>query len=109
MRGGVKELLNRHDIKLASCAPGRYYTTCPRCSDKRSKAHQANKVLGVTIDSDGSVRWGCNHCGWIGPQKGSGGEKRELQAYIYRDATGLPLFRKVRNLPGRQPRFWLEK
>lgn len=64
------ELLAAHNIHLASSAPGRYYTTCPQCSAERSKARQKSKVLGVTVDANGA-RWGCNHCGWTGPEKGS--------------------------------------
>jgi hypothetical protein len=102
------ELLVKHGIKLESYAPGRHYTTCPMCSPTRSRPHQKNKVLGITIDDDGSVCWGCNHCAWTGPEKGSG-EPQKLQTYIYRDAAGTPRFRKVRNMPGRVPRFWLER
>ena len=70
-------------------------------------------MLGVTIEADGKVRWGCNHCGWTGPEKGSGkggngrsdeGYRRDLRLP---DADGVLLFQKVRNLPGREPRFWL--
>jgi Protein of unknown function (DUF3631) len=106
------ELLAKHGIKLPSTAPGRYYVTCPKCSATRSRAHQGSKVLGVTIEADGSVRWGCNHCGWVGPERGSGtinGGREPLHSYIYRDADGTPRFRKVRNAPGREPRFWLER
>src|SRR5262245_25818430 len=72
------ELLFKHGIKLTNSAPGRYYTTCPNCSATRSKAHQDNKVLGVTIEPNGSIRWGCNHCGWTGPEKGTGnGQQQE--------------------------------
>ena len=105
----VAEILSKHGIKLANALPGRHYTTCPQCSAKRSKAHQAEKVLGVTVEADGGVRWGCNHCSWTGPPKGSGGERPELLSYIYRDADGAERFRKVRNAPGREPRFWLER
>ena len=104
----IAELLAKHGIELASTEPGRHYTTCPRCSRNRSKAHQGTKVLGVTIEDDGSVHWGCNHCTWTGPEKGSG-QRQELQNYAYRDTDGVPRFRKVRNLPGRSPRFWLEQ
>jgi hypothetical protein len=104
----LDELLATYNIKLASTAAGRHYTQCPRCSPTRSSAdHRAAKVLGVTIDEKGAC-WGCSHCGWTGPEKGSG-ERRELQAYIYRDVDGQPRFRKIRNAPGRQPRFWLER
>jgi Protein of unknown function (DUF3631) len=108
----VVELLAKHGIKLTSTAPGRHYTTCPQCSAGRaSKEHRAAKVLGVTIEADGGVHWGCNHCSWTGPEKGSGNGKgrKELPTYVYRDPDGAPRFRKVRNLPGREPRFWLER
>jgi hypothetical protein len=104
------DLLAEHGIKLKKATAGRHYTTCPKCSGTRSHAHQDHKVLGVTIEADGSVRWGCNHCQWTGPEKGKGnGQDGELQAYVYRDAEGVPRFRKVRNAPGRTPRFWLER
>jgi Protein of unknown function (DUF3631) len=109
----VDELLAKHGIKLASTAPGRYYTTCPQCSAGRaSKEHRAAKVLGVTIEADGGVHWGCNHCSWTGPEKGTGAASvgpRDLQSHIYRDKDGVVRFRKVRNAPGREPRFWLER
>jgi hypothetical protein len=104
----AQELLTRHGINLESYAPGRYYTTCPKCSHTRSTPNQKLKVLGITIGDDGSVCWGCNHCTYSGPEKGSG-ERRELTSYVYRDADGTPRFRKVRNAPGREPRFWLER
>jgi rubredoxin len=111
----VADILSKHGVKLGSTAPGRHYTTCPHCSSTRSSSeHRGAKVLGVTIDNKG-VRWGCNHCGWTGPEKGSGDRsnckerKDDLPAYVYCDADGVPRFRKVRNLPGREPRFWLER
>jgi putative DNA primase/helicase len=108
-----QETLTRHGIALESYAPGRHYTTCPRCSHKRSGPHRKNKVLGITIGDDGSVCWGCNHCAWRGPEKGSG-ERQErarsqLRSHVYRDKDGVVCFRKVRNVPGREPRFWLEQ
>jgi Protein of unknown function (DUF3631) len=108
-------LLTANGIKLDSIAPGRHYTTCPKCSATRSHAHQGNKVLGVTIEADGVVHWGCNHCGWTGPEKGAGkdGNGRDGEGfaatYDYRDAAGTLLFQKVRNVPGREPRFWLRR
>jgi putative DNA primase/helicase len=106
----VDQLLAEHGIKLKNTTAGRHYTTCPKCSAARRGAHRDNAVLGVTIEADGGVRWGCNHCEWTGPEKGAGnGHDRELQAYVYRDADGVPRFRKVRNAPGRTPRFWLER
>src|SRR5262245_38296651 len=104
------ELLAKHGIKLASMAPGRHYTTCPKCSKDRRKKQA--ECLGVSIEVDGSARWGCNHCGWTGPEKGSGtinGGRAPLHSYVYRDAGSTPRFRKVRNSPGREPRFWLER
>jgi hypothetical protein len=103
-----QELLTAHGIKLTVNGPGQYYTTCPRCSAKRSQSHQHIKVLGIFVEPD-KVRWHCNHCDWSGPQKGTGGSKVELITYVYRDVDGVPRFRKLRNLPGRQPRFWLEQ
>jgi hypothetical protein len=58
----AQETLTRHGIKLESYVPGRYYTTCPKCSHTRSAPHRKLKVLGITIGDDGSVCWGCNHC-----------------------------------------------
>jgi hypothetical protein len=106
------EVLAKHGIKLPSTAPGRHYTTCPQCSSTRSSSeHRAAKVLGITIEADGKVRFGCNHCGWTGPEKGNGGRsngkgRNDLPTYVYRDAGGVVRFRKVRNLPGREPRFY---
>jgi Protein of unknown function (DUF3631) len=111
----VAEILARHGIKLPSTAAGRYYTTCPKCSRERSRAHQENKVLGVSIESDDSVHWGCNHCGWTGPEKGASkdGNGRDGEGfaatYDYTDAAGNVLFQKVRNPPGHAPRFWLRR
>ena len=97
-----QDLLAAHNINLASTAPGRHYTTCPQCSAKRSKAHQKNKVLGVTVDANGA-HWGCNHCGWTGPEKGTGtngsGNGRgsnNLTTYDYQEADGTVTFQKVR-------------
>jgi hypothetical protein len=84
----AEQLLAKHGIKLENTAPGRHYAQCPKCSQGRSRAHQSSKVLGVTIEADGSMRWGCNHCGWTGPEKVSGGDRRELTSYVYRDADG---------------------
>jgi putative DNA primase/helicase len=103
-----QETLTKHGISLESYAPGRHYTICPKCSHTRTRPHQKNKVLGITIGDDGSVCWGCNHCAWTGPEKGSG-ERRELISHIYRDKGGVVRFRKVRNLPGRDPKCWFER
>jgi hypothetical protein len=94
-----EQLLTANGIALESYAPGRHYTTCPQCSRNRKTAdYRKSEVLGVTIEADGAARWGCNHCGWTGPEKGVGA-KPELTAYEYRDAGGVTRFRKVRNSP----------
>jgi hypothetical protein len=107
-----QELLATNGITLTSTKPGRYYTTCPRCSAKRSKAHQKNKVPGVSIEGD-SVHWGCNHCGWTGPEAGTGNGHDRQQSFAatfdYLNADGELLFQKVKNLPGREPRFWCRR
>jgi len=105
---GAAELLAKHGIKLPSTAPGRHYAQCPKCSATRKKSD--DKCLGVTIEADGSVRFGCNHCYWTGPEKDSAPNgKGDFHFHVYRDADGAGRFRKVRNLPGRTPRFWLER
>ena len=105
------EILSEHGIKLPSDAPGRYYTTCPQCSAKRSKAHQQNKVLGVTIDNKG-VQWGCNHCGLAGGTyydgKPNGQARGDIVAtYDYVDETDELLFQVCRKankeFPQRRP------
>jgi hypothetical protein len=103
-------LLLKHGVRLEHYEPGRHYTTCPQCSrDRSTAAHRNADVLGVTIKADGSVHWGCNHCGWTGPEKGNGAGWPPLAAYLYCDQTGAVRFRKVRNSPGREPRFWVEQ
>src|SRR6516164_4304 len=67
--------ISLHKARWSAPRPGsnarRAYTTCPQCSHKRSsKTHQDARCLGVTIEGD-SVRWGCNHCNWTGPEKGA--------------------------------------
>jgi hypothetical protein len=108
------ELLAKYSIKLENATAGRHYAICPQCSHTRSTpAHRAEKKLGVTIEPDGSVRWGCNHCGWTGPEKGSSGEPRGNAGahiiYDYRDADGALLFQKVRNPPGSEKRFYCRR
>ena len=105
-----QHVLSANGIRLPSYATGRRYTTCPQCSRERTTAaHRKAKALGATVDGD-SVRWGCNHCGWTGPSKGNGsGETEPFMSYVYRDKDGAILFRKVRNTPGREPQFFLQK
>ena len=105
-------LLARHGIHLECTAPGRHYTTCPKCSAGRRQQNQKEKVLGVTIDGKGA-RWGCNHCGWTGPEKGTGAnngrQQRPAATYDYHAASGELIFQKVRNPPGHAPRFWCRR
>jgi putative DNA primase/helicase len=107
----LDQLFEAHGIKLSERAAGRYYTTCPRCSSTRRKAHQNNKVLGINIKDDGSANWGCNHCGWTGPEKGTGGNGREPDVtYDYQDASGALVFQKVRTYKKDGERvFWIRK
>jgi AAA domain len=108
------ELLEANGIALRSTSPGRYDVICPECSHKRKPAHRGLKCLNVVIEGRDRAFWRCNHCDWSGPQKGAGAKpngagRPELTAFEYRDAGGVTRFRKVRNLPGRLPRFWLEQ
>lgn len=93
------QLLNGVGIYLRVYDSGRYYTTCPNCSDKRQTRHQKLKCLGVTIRDD-RVFWGCNHCGWTGPERGSGGNGPTRAEWPHYDYGGL---RKVRT-PWSPPR-----
>jgi putative DNA primase/helicase len=108
---GPETILSANGIRLPDYKPGRRYTTCPQCSrDRKTPAHRNAECLGVTIEGN-RVRWGCNHCSWTGPAKGNGngGNGTPLTSYVYRGKDGAILFRKLRNAPGRQPRFWLQK
>jgi hypothetical protein len=102
-----EQLLRANNIALPDTTAGRHYTTCPQCSAKRSKAHQKSKCLSVTIEASGRVGWCCFNCSWTGPEKRSG--DTPLTSYIYRDRDGGVRFRKVRNKPGREPRFFLQQ
>ena len=105
------DLLTRHGIKLERIAPGRHYTTCPRCSATRKLANQNRKTLGVTINGDGA-HWGCNHCGWTGPEKGSGNGRGgdNLITYDYQDDSGVVQFQKVRAYDKDGKKFfWLRR
>jgi hypothetical protein len=105
--GDVVALLAAAGIKLASYAPGQHNTTCPRCSHKRTKAHQGTKCLGVKIDADGAC-WRCNHCDWSGPEKGNGnGKAATIEATYDYIEGGEFRFQKVRYPNGHEPRFLL--
>src|SRR5262249_38816463 len=102
-----EDLLRANGVALPSYAPGRYATTCPRCSAGRhSVANRNAQVLGVTLERDRAFG-GCNHCGWTFPQRGNGNGRDHDPPpdYLYRDASGELRAGKVRNKPGRKPRF----
>jgi hypothetical protein len=103
----VIDTLRQQGIHLGRGAQGRHYTTCPECSPKRKAEHQRRPVLGVTVERD-SAHWGCNHCGWTGAV-GKADGRAPLITYDYVDEDGGLLFQKVRNIPGREPRFWLRR
>ena len=107
----AEELLLAHGIHLTDTSPGRYYSVCPQCSAKRSKKHQHARCLGITITDDGA-RWGCSHCGWKGPAKGSNGNgsahgTKYVATYDYLDETGALLFQvcrtQTKQFPQRKP------
>jgi hypothetical protein len=101
----VQELLEANRIKLDSYEPGQHSTTCPQCSHKRVK--KKLKCLGVLIDADAkSACWNCLHCGWSGPEKGSGKQREPEITYDYPDDDGNLKFQKVRNPAGSTARFY---
>lgn len=104
----IAELLAKNGIRLGSYAEGEHSSTCPRCSAQRQPHNQKKQCLSVKIDAKGAT-WHCNHCGWSGPEKGSGGERPTLQTYDYLDADGKLLFQKVRNPPGSKDRFYCRR
>jgi predicted P-loop ATPase len=97
-----KELLLANGIVLPKYVPGPHSSTCPRCSNARKGFHKKLKCLSVKIDGDGAC-WCCHHCGWEGPEKGTGNPTAPpLKWYAYGQSL-----RKVRNRPGRIPKcFW---
>jgi Virulence-associated protein E len=106
----AEHILRDNGIDLPNTALGRYYTTCPKCSPRRSTAeHRKAKVLGVTIDHEG-VTFGCNHCNWTGGRsyKANGHARGGGPAatYDYDDANGKLVFQKVRNPADSKNRFW---
>lgn len=103
----LDQLLDENGISLNGRNDGRYYATCPKCSAYRKRAHQNNRVLGVTI-KDGTAMWGCNHCGWTGPEKRANGHA-DLITYDYCDAAGEIAFQKVRGYKNGAKTFWLRR
>ena len=96
------DILREFGLRPRSTAPGRYYTTCPQCSAKRTRSHQNNKVLGITIDDKG-VAFGCNHCGhtggayYNGKANGKANGQDQFEAtYDYVDENEILLFQVCR-------------
>jgi putative DNA primase/helicase len=93
----ISEILR--ELGIAPPPPGkdRYYTTCPQCSAKRSRAHQKAECLGVTITDEG-VLFGCNHCNWKGGKRFVNGRDRVqprqgvVAEFPYQDEGGNILF-----------------
>jgi hypothetical protein len=107
----VADLFARHSIKLDNTAPGRHYAICPQCATTRKLANQTKKTLGITINGEGA-HWGCNHCGWTGPEKGNGNGRDgdTLIAYTYVHASGAVVFQKVRAYDQHGKKFfWLRR
>ena len=107
------EILERNGIFLKSYEPGNYYTICPQCSPNRKRGNQKKECLGVKVDERGAT-WHCNHCGWSGPEKGSGGNGRasgnSVTTYDYQDASGTVTFQKVRAYDKNGEKFfWLRR
>jgi putative DNA primase/helicase len=103
----LDQLFAENGIGIKNKGDGRYYATCPKCSNGRKKAHQNNRVLGVTI-KDGSAMWGCNHCGWTGPEKRANGHA-DLITYDYCAPSGEAAFQKVRGYKNGGKFFWLRR
>jgi len=106
----AEQILGDNGIDLPNTALGLYYTTCQKCSHRRSTAeHRKAKVLGVTIDHEG-VAFGCNHCNWTGGKsyKANGHARGggPVVTYDYDDANGKLVFQKIRNPPDSKNRFW---
>ena len=108
-------ILRPNSVILGSYALGRHYTTCPRCwrplnarepQGEMPRCHHRRRRQGpswlqqLQLDRPREGEPAGN---------GNGGEGTPLVAYVYGDPAGAPLFRKVRNAPGREPRFWLQK
>lgn len=113
----AQEILAAHRIDLPSVDVGRHYAICPRCSaERRTRAHQTDPCLGITVDDRG-VTWGCNHCGWTGGEafhKTNGHTNGHARAspfeadYDYVDEAGKVLFQVCRKwdkggFPQRKP------
>jgi Family of unknown function (DUF5906) len=105
-RRSVEQLLRDNDIDLPSTAPGEFTTVCPQCSHTRGKSNA--KCLSVKIDHKGAC-WHCHHCGWTGPEKGTGktssGTREPEATYDFDNASGKLIFQKIRNAAGSKNKF----
>jgi hypothetical protein len=111
----ASDILREHGLSAPPSGCDRYYSTCPKCSAGRTRAHQNTKCLGVSI-TDKGVKWGCNHCGWTaggyynGNGNANGHARREVYSafYDYADEGGNLLFQVCRradkaSFPQRKP------
>jgi hypothetical protein len=105
----AETILKEFGLHPPSTAEGRYYTTCPKCSAARTRAHQKSECLGITIDDQG-VQFGCNHCDFKGGAfyKPNGAARDPFIAtYDYYDEDGKLLFQVCRTVgkefPQRRP------
>jgi twinkle protein len=65
-KGGVMQDLFKSHILSQGEHYGRFYTTCPACSEARSNGtSRKKKVLGINYEDDQAVYF-CNHCGQTG-------------------------------------------
>jgi hypothetical protein len=112
------DILRSARITTKSTAPGRHYTTCPKCSLKRKPEHQKLECLGITINEKGVI-WGCNHCDWKGgghyeacSSKKNGGSYSNggshspvIAQYIYKQADGTPYLKVCKTANKQFPQF----
>ena len=97
-------LLLKHGVRLNCYDPGRYYTTCPKCSRARTRriatprcsaspSRATDRRVGAAITAVGPGRRRAT------ARTPGGAARSELRST--RDTDGAPRFRKVRNAPGR--------
>jgi hypothetical protein len=106
------DILQEYGLSAPPPGKDRHYTTCPRCSSGRSRAHQSADCLGISTDAEG-VHFGCNHCGWRGggffSGKANGHDRTSpfTAIYDYTDEAGELLFQVCRKpdkqFPQRRP------
>ena len=89
----VDELLPKHGIALADTKPGRYYTTCPKCSKDRRSPDTSRQVSRRHHRARRRGQVGLQSLRWTGPEKGSG-ERQD-----HRHELHLPRRRRRAALP----------